>query len=245
MAVDEEKSDFSSELRNKTKDVHDKSDRLINLKLVVVLTDTKLYAEAITEFYFVFRTIEECIDRLKEDPRIHQFYIKEMFRKEAFERDLEYFLGSDWSENIRPSIPAQAYCDRLYEIADTNPVLLIAYIHSMYLALLAGGQILKRIIKKTLGLSGELGLSLFEFEDINRKELRRQILSIVDGLNLSRQEKDAIIEEKFRVFDMNNKLARNIKPSWQSYKRLAVISSAVFAAVSFCLYCLLKYFEYL
>ena|SRR5688572_13425235 len=113
----------------------------------------------------------------------------------------------------------------------------------MYLALLAGGQILKRIIKKTLGLSGELGLSLFEFEDINRKELRKQILSIIDSLDLSRQEKDAIIEEKFRVFEMNNTLARNIKPSWKSYQRLAVISSAVFAAVSFCLYCLLKYFE--
>jgi len=122
--------DFSSELRNKTKDVHDKSDRLINLKLVVVLTDTKLYAEAIAEFYFVFRTIEECIDRLKEDPRIQQFYIKEMFRKEAFERDLEYFLGPGWSENIRPSIPAQAYCDRIYEIADTDPALLIASVSS-------------------------------------------------------------------------------------------------------------------
>lgn len=113
----------------------------------------------------------------------------------------------------------------------------------MYLALLAGGQILKRIIKKTLGLSGELGLSMFEFEDINRKELRRQILSSVDCLDLSRQEKDAIIKEKIRVFAMNNALARNIKPSWQSYQRLAVISFAVFAVVSFSLYCLFKYFQ--
>lgn len=127
--MQEEKSDFSSELRNSTKDVHDASDRLINLKLAVVLTDTKLYAEAIAEFYFVFRTIEECIDRLKDDPRISQFYIKEMFRKEAFERDLQYFLGPDWSENIKPSIPAQAYCDRIYEITDTNPVLLIASVN--------------------------------------------------------------------------------------------------------------------
>lgn len=113
----------------------------------------------------------------------------------------------------------------------------------MYLALLAGGQILKRIIKKTLGLSDELGLSLFEFEEINRKELRRQILSIVNGLNLSRQEKDAIIEEKFRVFAMNNALARNIRPSWQSYQRLAVICFAIFAVFFFILYGLFKYFK--
>ena len=111
----------------------------------------------------------------------------------------------------------------------------------MYLALLAGGQILKRIIKKTLGLSDERGLNLFEFEEINRKELRRQILSIVNGLDLSRHQKDAIIKEKIRVFEMNNALARNIKPSWQSYQRLAVISFAVFAAISVSLYCLFKY----
>lgn len=120
-------------------------------------------------------------------------------------------------------------------------VALCRYIHSMYLALLAGGQILKRIIKKTLGLSDERGLNLFEFEEINRKELRRQILSIVNGLDLSRHQKDAIIKEKIRVFEMNNALARNIKPSWQSYQRLAVISFAVFAAISVSLYCLFKY----
>ena len=67
----------------------------------------------------------------------------------------------------------------------------------MYLALLAGGQIIKRIVKKTLGISGPDGLDIFNFpEEVDRKKLRKRLIDAVNSIDLTRQEKDAVIKEK-------------------------------------------------
>ena len=91
----------------------------------------------------------------------------------------------------------------------------------MYLALVAGGQIIKKIVKKTLGISDNEGLSIFEFEDINRSQLRQHIYSSINNLDLDRRKKDAIISEKIRVFQMNNAIASGVKPSLKSFARLS------------------------
>ena len=90
----------------------------------------------------------------------------------------------------------------------------------MYLALVAGGSIIKKIVKKTLGLSNDDGLAIFEFEGTNRSELRKHIYSAINGLELDRITKDEIIQEKMRVFLMNNKIASSISPSVRSFARL-------------------------
>ena len=90
----------------------------------------------------------------------------------------------------------------------------------MYLALLAGGQIIRRIVKKTLGLSGEDGLAIFDFETASRKEMKQRFMNSVNNLKLSRSQKEEIVKEKCRVFYMNNAIANSIKPKWQSYTRL-------------------------
>ena len=121
--------DFCSEMRMKTKNIHDQSDKLINLRLAAVLTDTKLWSEALADFYFIFRTIELALERTKDDPRVGALYfcsISDHRRTEAFEADLQFYLGHDWRKNIRPSDVASAYCARIEEITYDNPILLIA-----------------------------------------------------------------------------------------------------------------------
>ena len=91
----------------------------------------------------------------------------------------------------------------------------------MYLALLAGGQIIRRIVKKTLGIPGPDGLALFDFPaDVNKKELRQSIIDGMNGLPLSRDVKDAIIAEKIKVFQMNNAIAASVKTSLKHYRRI-------------------------
>ena len=40
-------------------DEHEQSDRLVNLKLAVALTDLQIYVKVLTDFYFIFQTIED------------------------------------------------------------------------------------------------------------------------------------------------------------------------------------------
>ena len=98
----------------------------------------------------------------------------------------------------------------------------------MYLALVAGGQIISRIVRKTLGLSGHNGLAIFHFEDVNRTELRKLIRDSINSLDIGRELKEGIVKEKMRVFQMNNAIANNVKPSLKSYKRLSVLAGIGF-----------------
>ncbi len=67
----------------------------------------------------------------------------------------------------------------------------------MWLALLAGGQIIKKVIKKTLGISGPDGLAIYDFpEGLQRQEMRKLFLQTINDIQLDRKQKDAIIQEK-------------------------------------------------
>lgn len=122
-------------------------------------------------------------------------------------------------------------CVHCYVTTCTNTTSLLfagrRYVHSMYLALLAGGQIIKRIVKKTLLLPGDEGLEIFKFEGIERKELREQIKTTIDSLELSRTTKDAIIAENIHCFRMNIQLVKAINIKWSNYKRLGIVAAAV------------------
>jgi len=113
--------------------------------------------------------------------------------------------------------------------ADILPVFFAGnrYVHSMYLALLAGGQIIKRIVKKTLHLPGDEGLEIFQFKGIERKELREQIKATIDSLQLSRTTKDAVVAENIRCFRMNIQLVKGINIKWSNYQRLGIVAAAV------------------
>lgn len=239
MDLRENSSDFCSELRSTTRVIHAESDRLVNLKLAVALTDVALYSDVLSQFYFVFRSIEDGLRRSRDgDDRIQALFLDQMLRTEAFERDLEFFLGPDWKSRVKPSAHAQAYCDRIFEVAETKPVLLVAYVHTMYLALTAGGQILKSLIKRTLGLSGEYGLSVFEFPDVKHQELRKLIVDRINSLELSQVEREAVVKEAQRIFELNNTLARDVRVSWKSSRRLVLFTSIIVAAICGCSYVL-------
>ena len=108
----------------------------------------------------------------------------------------------------------------------------------MYLALLAGGQIIKKVVKRTLGISGSDGLAIFDFP-IDRVTLKNRIIKNINALELSEEEKTEIIQEKLLIFKMNNDIASSIKPTVGSYSRLLKLSISIAFVVS-----IVSYFGY-
>ena len=73
-----------------------------------------------------------------------------------------------------------------------------------------------------------------EFEGASRLELKSTFIASINGLELNREEKEEIVEEKAMVFRMNNLIVENIQPAWSHYKRLAqfgTVTAAVLAAL--------------
>ena len=73
-------STFCEELKVKTRSVHDESDKTVNLKLAVVLTDTRLWATALADFYQVFLNLEKCMESNSCHPNIGPLCNRDLFR---------------------------------------------------------------------------------------------------------------------------------------------------------------------
>ena len=54
---------LTDRLRSASKSAHSLSDALVNARLVVLFTDRILYARALACFYFVFKALEDALDK--------------------------------------------------------------------------------------------------------------------------------------------------------------------------------------
>ncbi|KAG0201184.1 hypothetical protein BGX28_005931 [Mortierella sp. GBA30] len=172
---------LTDELRQKTKGLHAKTDRLVQLGLFAVL-DYQIYRQVILGFYYVFSAFEEEYERHMKDPNAHPWlkhtYSPELKRSSAFEADLAYFYGPDFKQHIRPSKQVKEYIDHIRDISKRQPERLVAYPATLYLGLFFGGQITRsRIVKATnffpsppdkqLGGEHDSGIAIFTFRESN------------------------------------------------------------------------------
>lgn len=215
---------LTDRLRTSTRKVHDTSDRLVNLKLAYVLTSPKLYGEAISLFEPIYTFLEEALDRNVEHPvlgELHRF----LGRTEGFKSDIEFFLGD---VHTSPAVPAAAvdgaqtlprpaaleqYLAHLSELEQTDPALLLAYYFHMYMAIFAGGYLIKKMVGRAFGLdsaSGD-GVQTFVLADgVNPGTFRKEYKEAINAIALSPGQIDAVIKESAEVFSQNNALVATV-----------------------------------
>ena len=72
----------------------------------------------------------------------------------------------EWRPRVEQRSPAvAAYVEHLADISSTDPVRLIAHAYTQHMALLAGGQRIRKFVASTLpGLQGQEAVSVFSFE---------------------------------------------------------------------------------
>ena len=70
--------------------------------------DDMVWADGLLVFYEIFRYLEGAMLRLKNS-RVGQLRIEGMQRTEAFERDLEYYLGRGWMKNYTPRYTVSSF----------------------------------------------------------------------------------------------------------------------------------------
>jgi heme oxygenase len=169
---------LTERMRKGTATVHDKSDRLVNLKLGLVLTSRTLYGEAIALFAPVYERIEEILSRQAAHPQLGKLqpFLPTLRRAAGFEADLSFYLNPEQLASLKarqangdpPELAA--YLARLDELEKEDPVVLLAYAYHMYMAIFAGGFQIRRMVTKAMGLERgqEAGVRIFCFDDLGR-----------------------------------------------------------------------------
>ncbi len=170
------------------------------------------YRKLVTNLYFVYSAMEEEMEKLKDHPIVSQIYFKELNRKQSLEKDLFYYWGYDWREQIQLSPAGQAYVNRIREVAAKQPELLVGHSYTRYLGDLSGGQILKKIAVTAMNLNEGEGTAFYEFEDISdEKEFKNQYRQRMNDLPIDQATADRIVNEANDAFGMNMKMFNELE----------------------------------
>ena len=217
-------TELAIRLKEGTKESHSAAE---NTKFVASflrgVVDYEEYRKLLTNFYYVYDTMEQRI-RETEDPMVQAIKSEDLERKEAIERDLEYYYGPEWKDKQIPSEACNTYCHRINEIAEKDPYLLIAHHYTRYIGDLSGGKILREIAARVLKPPVGKGLDFYEFPSIpNAKEFKNNYRAVLDSLECDEQQINALITEANYAFRLNMYMFEEIQGSAsKSFLRLAL-----------------------
>ncbi|EMK10415.1 MULTISPECIES: heme oxygenase (biliverdin-producing) [Leptospira] len=162
------------------------------------------YARHLEAFYYVYESMEEELERNKNNLVLKSIYFPELYRKNALLEDLQFFYGTWKPNDSQPSAATQDYVKGIRKISETQPELLAAHSYVRYLGDLSGGQILKKVAARALNLPEGKGISFYEFpaiQDING--FKQNYRAALDSLPIDDSEKQSILAESKQVFLLN------------------------------------------
>nr|YP_010619681.1 Heme oxygenase [Tayloriella tenebrosa]WAX03694.1 Heme oxygenase [Tayloriella tenebrosa] len=220
-------TNLAQQLREGTTKSHSMAENVSFVKSFLGgVVDKNSYRQLVANLYFIYDAIEEQIEKNKDNLAVSAIYFPQLYRKESLIRDLDYYYGSGWAGEIKPSSATQVYVDRIHQISYSTPELLIAHSYTRYIGDLSGGQILKKIAQNAMQLPSDKGTCFYDFDLIDNekvfKDLYRQSLN---SIPLTKQQIEQIISEANIAFNLNMKIFQELNFNFIKIMLMFLISS--------------------
>lgn len=206
-------SNLATKLREGTKKAHTMAENTGFIACFLKGTVEKnSYRKLVTNLYFVYSAMEEEMHKHRNHPILSNLYFPELDRKASLEQDLTYYFGTNWRSEVAPSAATQDYVQRIREVSQQQPELLIAHLYTRYIGDLSGGQILKKIAKNAMNLSEEEGLAFYSFPQIaDEKAFKKVYRQRLDEVPVDEATADQIVEEANATFGRNMKVFQELE----------------------------------
>jgi heme oxygenase len=153
------------------------------------------YARLLRNLLPAYQAMEAGLDRHRLSPGLRWFARPEMYRAAAIAADLSALGGAP------ALLPAgAAYAAR---IAACDGPRLIGHAYARYLGDLSGGQVLKRLLARTLGLGAE-GTSFYDFPEIaDMDAFKRDFRAGLDRAGAEIGDVTPVLDEAAEAFRLN------------------------------------------
>ena len=206
-------SNLATKLREGTKKAHTMAENVGFVKCFLKgVVEKNSYRKLVANLYFVYSAMEEEMERHKQHPIISKVTFPELNRKVSLEEDLYFYYGTNWREQVAPSEAGQAYLNRIREVSNTAPELLVGHFYTRYLGDLSGGQILKGIAQRAMNLADGNGTAFYEFDSIpDEKAFKVKYRQAMDELPIDEATADRIVNEANDAFGMNMKMFNELE----------------------------------
>ena len=206
-------SHLATKLREGTKKAHTMAENVGFVKCFLKGTVEKTsYRKLVSNLYFVYSAMEAEMQRHHDHKIIANIYFPELNRKDSLEQDLRYYYGNNWRDQVEPSPAATAYVQRIHDLGETAPELLVAHSYTRYLGDLSGGQILKGIAQRGMNLAHGDGTAFYEFAAISdEKAFKQRYRQAMNDLPIDDATADRIVDEANAAFGMNMEMFKELE----------------------------------
>lgn len=208
--------DLANRLREGTKQSHTAAENTAYMKCFLKgIVEREPFRKLLFNLYLVYSALEEELQRHQTHPVIGSMYFAELNRTSNLEKDLAFYYGDNWREQIAPLPAGQVYVNRIHEIANADPALLIAHAYTRYMGDLSGGQALKNIVRSALKLPPDQGTGLHEFEQIPTIEAKRafkeKYRQALNFLPVDEETIQRIVDEANYAFQLNRDVVHELE----------------------------------
>lgn len=188
-------------LKLDTRDLHRESQRSgIMRTLLLGRIERADYCALLRNLHEIYAALEAALETHCNHRWLEPILFRALFRLGHIESDLRYLHGSGWSQDIAVEPAAAAYRDRLTQLSDAGPGLLVAHAYVRYLGDLGDGQIVYRLVAERLRL-GEAGTQFYQFGSAADIDLLvAQFRAGLDTIPADPAEVDAIVGEAQQAF---------------------------------------------
>ncbi|MDX2256684.1 MAG: heme oxygenase (biliverdin-producing) [Pseudanabaenaceae cyanobacterium bins.39] len=216
-------SNLATRLRVDTRQSHTIAENTAFMKCFLKgVVELVPFRHLLANLYLVYTALEQSLEKHRHTPILSSIYFPELNRKDNLERDLAFYYGDNWRDQITPLRAGLVYVNRIYEIAESDPLCLIAHAYTRYMGDLSGGQALKSIVRSAFDLPEGIGVALYEFEQIPTIEAKRNFKAkyrqTLDDLSLDEEAIARIITEANYAFLLN----RNVVNELEIHLRAAI-----------------------
>ncbi len=208
--------DLARRLREGTRQSHTAAENTAFMKCFLKgIVEREPFRKLLANLYLVYDALESELRRHQQHPAIGSMYFPELNRTANLERDLAFYYGDQWRAQIVPLPAGQVYVNRIHEIANTDPILLIAHSYTRYMGDLSGGQALRNIIRSALNLPPDQGTALHEFEQIPTIEAKRAFKEMyrdtLNALPIDDATIQRIVDEANYAFALNRDVVHELE----------------------------------
>nr|YP_009295306.1 heme oxygenase [Dasya binghamiae]AOH77318.1 heme oxygenase [Dasya binghamiae] len=220
-------TDLAQQLREGTTKSHSMAENVSFVKSFLGgVVDKNSYRKLVANLFFIYVAIEEQMEKNKNHKSIKFIYFPQLFRKSSLIEDLNYYYGSNWLNQIKPSSATQVYIDRICNVGNNQPELLIAHAYTRYIGDLSGGQILKKIAKNAMNLSTNKGTAFYDFDLIqDEKNFKDMYRNSLNNIPLNSNEINQIISEANVAFNLNMKMFQELDSNLIKIMIMLLLSS--------------------
>jgi len=204
--------ELASALKERTRSLHVRAERSGIIADILNGRVSRLgYALLLRNLLFAYQQLESGLDQQGIDSRVLAVARPEVYRSGALASDLVQLCGDDW-ERVLPLLPAgERYGRRIMMVAEHARAGLVAHAYARYLGDLNGGQVMKRILVRSLGLEA-CCLAFYDFPLIGDiKAFKADYRQAINRSAAEMVDLDGVIEEAALAFELNIELSEAVQ----------------------------------